>query len=324
MTDKRKILIVDDDQDAIIYYTTILEEGGFDFITAMNGEEGLEKVQEEKPDIILLDLMMPKKSGIGFFNEVKEKEEFRDIPIIMISGASKATGVDMKSYILQRPFHERKVQVTGREVETKPVEFLDKPVEPDVLIKTVNRVLSQDGERRCGMAKITEHINIEYVKEFLQYGEKIAKMVATLETKGKALATEIGTLEELEGKSERKGDKCILKKCPMVPVLEEIKKANEDLTGVRALPNFYAQIVEEYVNLHSGEESILHPLCIAHQVIRKTFAKLKGMHIQQIACRSGESGKVVYSKNGLEKGGLSEEQALEMLGDNACLYQLSN
>ena len=143
MDDRHKILIVDDDEDAVVYYTSVLQNGGFECVSAMNGEEGLKKLQEQKPQLILLDLMMPKKSGIAFFNEVKEKKEFQHIPIIIISGASRVTGVDMKSYVLQRPFHERKVRLTGKEIETKPVEFLEKPVEPDILLKAVNKALGK-------------------------------------------------------------------------------------------------------------------------------------------------------------------------------------
>lgn len=69
------------------------------------------------------------------------------------------------------------------------------------------------------MTKITDEITLEYLKDFLQYGEKIEKMEEILETKGKALATEIQSLEELEGESEREGDLHLLMKCPMVPVL---------------------------------------------------------------------------------------------------------
>ena len=63
------------------------------------------------PDLILLDLMMPKKSGIKFLNEIKLNEAFRDIPIIVESGASKVTGVDMKHYLENNPFKERKDKI---------------------------------------------------------------------------------------------------------------------------------------------------------------------------------------------------------------------
>jgi len=146
MDEKQKILIIDDEEDARSYYMAILEDEGFDFATAENGKEGLQKALEEKPDLIFLDLMMPGGSGIKFFNEIKESEELHDIPVVMITGATQATGVDMKSYVLERPYHDRKVQATGKDTETKPVEFLEKPVDPDDLIQTVNKVLGRKAE----------------------------------------------------------------------------------------------------------------------------------------------------------------------------------
>lgn len=94
------------------------------------------------------------------------------------------------------------------------------------------------------------------------------------------------------------------------------------MTGIRALPGFYPEIVKEYIDKHPGEGSILHPLCIVHQIIRRTFGRLNGMEIQQIACQSATTGNVVYSKNGLEKSGLTEEEAKELLNEYACLYLL--
>ena len=172
------------------------------------------------------------------------------------------------------------------------------------------------------MSKLVDEITVDYLKEFLQYGEKADKMEKTLETKGKALATEIEFLEELEGEATDAENLKALLDCPMTNVLKEIKKVNEELTGENAFPDFYKDIVDEYKKKYPDDAAILHPLCIVHQSIRKTFGKIHGQEIQQVACRAMATGDVVYSKKGLGANGISEEKAKEMLEGKACLYHV--
>lgn len=73
MSPTKKILIIDDEPDARAYLKAILEEDGYETMTASEGEEGLKKAQETPPHLILLDLMMPKKSGVKFLNEIKQE-----------------------------------------------------------------------------------------------------------------------------------------------------------------------------------------------------------------------------------------------------------
>ena len=109
-------------------------------MSASNGKEAMKRVKETKPDIILLDLMMPKQSGLGFFNELKKNEEYRDIPVIIVSGASKATGVDMKAYVYDKEFSERKQRITG--IDAKPEAYVEKPVDPEKLIEAIQKFFS--------------------------------------------------------------------------------------------------------------------------------------------------------------------------------------
>jgi len=170
------------------------------------------------------------------------------------------------------------------------------------------------------MSKLVDELNPQYVNSVLQYGAKVEEMILKLEKKGEDLAKTLKDLEELEGASEIKGELHILLKCPMVPVLSSIKKANAEFTGEEALPDFYPQLLKEYIEKHPDDSAILHPLCIAHQHIRKSFGDKQGLNIQQVACRSGSTGKVVYSKKGLTAAGMSEEQAYKEIGENACLF----
>jgi len=136
----RLVLVVDDDPEVIDYISAILDDHQMKAMSASNGKEAMRRVRESKPDIILLDLMMPKQSGLGFFNELKKNELYKDIPVIVVSGASKVTGVDMKSYIYDKEFSGQKQKVVG--TDAKPEAYVEKPVDPEKLIETIKKFLS--------------------------------------------------------------------------------------------------------------------------------------------------------------------------------------
>ncbi|MFO7987590.1 MAG: response regulator [Desulfatiglandaceae bacterium] len=146
MMTKERVLIIDDEKENVRYLTTILEENGFDDIhTAFDGEEGLEKVAEVSPDLILLDLRMPKKSGIFVFNELKETPEFQNIPVIILTGE----GGFLKHLAELRTFHEDvesfkdkpTEEVLNRFIDSRPDAFLEKPIEPEALMASIRNVL---------------------------------------------------------------------------------------------------------------------------------------------------------------------------------------
>ncbi len=141
MTSTKKILIIDDEPDAIEYLKAILEGTEYQALTAANGEQGLERAQCEPPDLILLDLMMPGGSGTRFLNEIKRHETLRRIPIVVQSGARQATGVDMRAYLDSQPFRGRKEQALGGSPDTRPQAFLEKPVSPAELLETIGRLI---------------------------------------------------------------------------------------------------------------------------------------------------------------------------------------
>ena len=82
----KKILIVDDEEDIITFLDTFLKSEGFETKTAMNGVEAYKAIKNEKPDLITLDLQMPKNTGTDFFRKIRHHKEYRDIPVIVISG----------------------------------------------------------------------------------------------------------------------------------------------------------------------------------------------------------------------------------------------
>lgn len=139
----KRILIVDDEPDAISFISSVLEDNGYDYLSADNGEEGLEMAKKEKPDMILLDLIMPGKSGILMFQELKKDPELGKIPVIVVSGASEALGVDLRNFMIKQPRRgkEKVVETTGETQFTEPNAYVDKPVDPNELIKVIKENL---------------------------------------------------------------------------------------------------------------------------------------------------------------------------------------
>lgn len=143
MSDAAKILIIDDDPDILTYVSEILQDNAYETSTAGDGAAGLASVREARPDLIILDLMMPRKSGIRFLNEIRQDATLRDIPIMVLSGATGVTGVDMRQYLQEQPFKERKEKVLGVVPDITPDAYLDKPVDPAVLLGTVRKLLGR-------------------------------------------------------------------------------------------------------------------------------------------------------------------------------------
>ena len=83
----KKILIIDDEKDMRVYLGTLFKKAGYEIESAPNGEEGFTLAQSFGPDLITLDVMMPKKSGLVLFQQLKADEQFKDIPVLMLTGA---------------------------------------------------------------------------------------------------------------------------------------------------------------------------------------------------------------------------------------------
>ena len=88
MIDKKRILVVDDEPDFAGIVQQNLEKEGFEVEVAYDGEEGLEKVQANPPDAIVLDVMMPGKDGYEVCSELKADDRFADIPIILLTAVA--------------------------------------------------------------------------------------------------------------------------------------------------------------------------------------------------------------------------------------------
>ncbi len=124
MSDQKQILVVDDELDMLMAIKLRLEASGYKVITATDGLEGLNEARRLKPDLIILDIMLPKMNGYKVSRFLKFDEEYKDIPIIMLTALSgdddRATGVE-----------------TGADA------YLTKPFETQVLVNTVRSIVGE-------------------------------------------------------------------------------------------------------------------------------------------------------------------------------------
>ncbi len=124
MERKPKILLVDDDADFVQTTSKVLKSKPYQVIVAYNGEEGLRKAREEKPDLVLLDIMMPVKDGFLAAAEFNEDPAISKIPVLALTSFSESLG---------QPF--------AFEFD----EYLKKPIKPDELIAVVEKHLKRLG-----------------------------------------------------------------------------------------------------------------------------------------------------------------------------------
>jgi CheY-like chemotaxis protein len=126
MQGKKTVLIIDDEPDTRTYFSSLLQDNGFDTVLAENGDEGLDKVRATKPDLITLDITMPETSGVRCYRELREKEEWKSIPVIMITGVSE----DFRGFI------------SSRKHVPPPDGYLPKPVDEEQLLNMVRHLTS--------------------------------------------------------------------------------------------------------------------------------------------------------------------------------------
>ena len=131
---KKKILVLDDEPDVLAYLVSLFEDNDYIVISAMDGEEGMQKAKSEKPDLITLDISMPEKSGIRFYREIKADPDLKDVPIVIVTGVESTqdggTGDDFKRFL-------------GTRKQVPPPEaFIMKPIEEPELLGAVKDLLS--------------------------------------------------------------------------------------------------------------------------------------------------------------------------------------
>ncbi|MEW5984786.1 MAG: response regulator [Acidobacteriota bacterium] len=154
MPDAHRILIVDDSDEVVAFYSEVLEANGYEHAVAKNGKEAIEAMKASPFDLVLLDIMMPRKSGVSVFQQMKKDPDLGKIPIVIITGASEVTGVDMKSGEAQpkKTYDDDLNREFGAQLREKlqsltPDAFLEKPVEPAALVEKIQSLLGPPSGR---------------------------------------------------------------------------------------------------------------------------------------------------------------------------------
>jgi len=128
-----KILIVDDDPDILDALTMILESQDYEVVTARDGVEGLANLKAETPDLMILDLLMPKMDGFSVLKELQDTRwaKYRNIPILILTSVREEAS--RRRYELE----------TGLELGVD--DYVEKPMPPDVLLERVGKLIKKKG-----------------------------------------------------------------------------------------------------------------------------------------------------------------------------------
>ena len=121
---KKKVLVIDDEPDTITFLTNWLEDNGYDFCSATDGDQGMQVLKSEKPDLILMDLRMPNQTGFQLYRELRLRSDFKNTPVIFVTGLTES-------------------QIFGEEGTPlpKPEAFIEKPIDLNALHAAMERVL---------------------------------------------------------------------------------------------------------------------------------------------------------------------------------------
>ena len=124
----RRVLVVDDDEDVLRSMKTLLELSGFDVKTIASGEEAIREMGNRQYDLLILDVSMPRVDGVELYREVKNIEQYKDVPIVFTSGYPAWT----------EPEEQR------REIFKKAEAYMQKPFNIEVFVKTVRRLIAKE------------------------------------------------------------------------------------------------------------------------------------------------------------------------------------
>jgi CheY-like chemotaxis protein len=123
-----RLLVIDDDPDLVSSVTVVMESDGWEVHSAPNGAEGLAKARELLPELIILDILMPRKDGLTTYEELRADGRLRSIPVIMLTSAGEKLGFGFSESDMAAHYGHQ------------PEAFLSKPFEPKLLVETARRV----------------------------------------------------------------------------------------------------------------------------------------------------------------------------------------
>lgn len=145
----KKVLVIDDDEKIQKFITVALQEHGYDTVSASDGMEGFETVKVEKPDLVILDVMMPKRTGFVLFKLLRKSDEYKNIPVIMLTAvADSLSELDaQKDDTFESPYDRlreslrKNIQEMREEGLVKPEMYVDKPIDLDDLAEKVKQLI---------------------------------------------------------------------------------------------------------------------------------------------------------------------------------------
>ena len=105
----KKILVIDDDPVVVDYLVDLFQDNGYETCSATNGVEGMEVLRKEKPDLISLDLQMPKEWGPRFYRNLRKDKELKDIPVIVVTGIDGDHAIKNAIGVVRKPFDSEKL-----------------------------------------------------------------------------------------------------------------------------------------------------------------------------------------------------------------------
>lgn len=126
----KKIMIIDDEMDIRIYLMAALEDRGYDTCTIEDDEAVLEVVRKEKPDLIVLDIMMPTRSGISIFKDLRTDPDTMQIPVALISGLETSKGM----------LTDELIDLIDEKIIEPPDGFIEKPVRLNDFLNLVAQI----------------------------------------------------------------------------------------------------------------------------------------------------------------------------------------
>jgi CheY-like chemotaxis protein len=129
---KKKILIVDDEPDIVSYLEMLLQDQGYETSSAGNGNEALEAVKRDRPDLVTLDITMPEASGTRFYKEMRTDPELAKIPVIIVTAV---TGLGGDKYAYEK-------FISHRRLIPAPEAFFPKPIEREAFVEAVKGLLA--------------------------------------------------------------------------------------------------------------------------------------------------------------------------------------
>ncbi len=140
-TQPKKILVVDDDQSATAFVRAVLEQGKYEVVGVSDGLAGLSQACKEPPDLIILDVYMPRQPGFYTLRDLRNDPKTKNIPVIMLTGVGKRLGITFSTQDIY--------DFLGIE----PDVYLEKPVDPMFLRRVTDRLLGTSSTAKDSPAK---------------------------------------------------------------------------------------------------------------------------------------------------------------------------